>query len=105
MVPGSRVNHNNGDPSTIEIQVYHFSAVQAAAEDAEDIEDEVEDIVDSIEEAATDGGGAGCFIGTAAPVVNMGIGTSALFLICVLAAVIYTAVVRRRKNVYLRQLI
>jgi len=30
MVPGSRVNHNNGEPSTIEIQVYHFSGVQAA---------------------------------------------------------------------------
>jgi hypothetical protein len=29
MVPGSRVNHNNGNPSTIEIQVYHFSGVQS----------------------------------------------------------------------------
>jgi len=29
MVPGSRVNHNNGNPSTIEIKVYHFSAAQA----------------------------------------------------------------------------
>jgi len=29
MVPGSRVNHNKGNPSTIEIKVYHFSAVQA----------------------------------------------------------------------------
>jgi hypothetical protein len=29
MVTGSRVNHNNGNPSTIEIQVYHFSGVQA----------------------------------------------------------------------------
>ena len=26
----SRKNHNNGNPSTIEIQVYHFSAAQAA---------------------------------------------------------------------------
>jgi hypothetical protein len=31
MVPGSRVNHNNGDPSTIEIQVYHFSGAQAGS--------------------------------------------------------------------------
>jgi hypothetical protein len=29
MVPGSRANHNKGKPSTIEIKVYHFSAVQA----------------------------------------------------------------------------
>jgi len=32
-VPGSRVDHNNGDPSTIEIKIYHFSAAQAVAED------------------------------------------------------------------------
>lgn len=31
MVPGSRVNHNNGNPSYIELQVYHFSGVQAAS--------------------------------------------------------------------------
>jgi hypothetical protein len=31
MVPGSRVNHNYGDPSTIEIQVYHFSGAQAGS--------------------------------------------------------------------------
>jgi uncharacterized repeat protein (TIGR01451 family) len=30
IVPGSRVNHNDGTPSTIEIQLYHFSGVQAA---------------------------------------------------------------------------
>jgi subtilisin family serine protease len=29
MVPGSRVNHNETDPATIEIQVYHFSGAQA----------------------------------------------------------------------------
>ena len=29
MVPGSRVNHNNGNPSTIEIKVYHFTGVLA----------------------------------------------------------------------------
>jgi hypothetical protein len=32
MVPGSRVNHNHGDPSTIEIKVHHFSAVQAGVD-------------------------------------------------------------------------
>ena len=29
MVPGSRVNHNSGDPSAIEIMVHHFSGVVA----------------------------------------------------------------------------
>lgn len=29
MVPNSRVDHNNGNPSTIEIQVEHFSGAQA----------------------------------------------------------------------------
>ena len=31
MVPGSRVNHHHGDPSTIEMKVYHFSAVVAGS--------------------------------------------------------------------------
>lgn len=50
MVPGSRVNHNNGDPSTIEIQVYHFSGVQPG----------------SAAGSGSGGGGGGCFIATAA---------------------------------------
>ena len=29
MVPGSRVNHNNGSPSSIEIMVYHSAEFQA----------------------------------------------------------------------------
>jgi hypothetical protein len=48
MVPGSRVNHNNGNPSTIEIQVYHFSGAQAA------------------NVWSVSGSGGGCFIATAA---------------------------------------
>jgi acetolactate synthase regulatory subunit len=32
MVPESRVNHNKGKPSTVEIKVYHFSAVQAGSD-------------------------------------------------------------------------
>lgn len=51
MVPGSRVNHNDGDPSTIEIQVYHFSGAQA---------------VSNISAGGGGGGGGGCFIATAA---------------------------------------
>jgi hypothetical protein len=31
MVPDSRVNHNETDPATIEIQVYHFSGAQAGS--------------------------------------------------------------------------
>ncbi len=46
MVPGSRVNHNETDPATIEIQVYHFSGAQAGTFSA----------------AGGGGGGGGCFI-------------------------------------------
>ncbi|SPD73592.1 exported hypothetical protein [uncultured Desulfobacterium sp.] len=31
MVPGSRVNHNDGNPSTIEIKVYHTAGAQAGS--------------------------------------------------------------------------
>jgi len=27
--PSTRVNHNNGTPSAIEVQVYHFTGIQA----------------------------------------------------------------------------
>jgi hypothetical protein len=59
LVPGSRVNHNTGTPSTIEIRVNHFSGVQAAA------------AAGSVPPAPTptstptvtsSGGGGGCFI-------------------------------------------
>jgi len=104
MVPGSRINHNNGDPSKIEIQVYHFSAVQAAGDaTTTSVLDDAEDIVDEVEEAATGGSGGGCFIGTAAPALSMRKGISVLFLICALAAVSYMMAIRRRKNGYLRQ--
>jgi hypothetical protein len=49
MVPGSRVNHNNGNPSTIEIKVYHFTGVAAGIPAGGGIE-----------------AGIGCFIATAA---------------------------------------
>ena len=51
MVPGSRINHNNGDPSSIEIQVYHFSGMQAATTSG------------SLRSSSGSGGG-GCFIST-----------------------------------------
>jgi len=56
MVPGSRVNHNESNPSTIEIKVYHFSAVQAGAEPG-DLS------FPSLKGAET---GGGCFISTVA---------------------------------------
>ena len=57
MVPGSRVNHNDTDPPTIEIQVYHFSGAQPG--DGGD-----NDGVDN--GGGSGGGGGGCFIATAA---------------------------------------
>ncbi|MFO7737460.1 MAG: hypothetical protein R6V46_03235, partial [Desulfatiglandaceae bacterium] len=54
MVPGSRVNHNYGNPSTIEIKVYHFSAVQTGAYTSN---------ITTISDG-DGGGGGGCFIAT-----------------------------------------
>jgi hypothetical protein len=62
IVPGSRVDHSNGNPSTVEIKVYHFSAVQAAISTSDDTptpEDE-----DNGDSGEVDG--EGCFIATAA---------------------------------------
>jgi hypothetical protein len=58
MVPGSRVNHNNYTPAVIEIQVYHFSAVQAAT---------IQITVNSPPNPdGSSSGSGGCFIATAA---------------------------------------
>jgi hypothetical protein len=54
MVPDSRVDHNDGNPSTIEIKVYHFSAVLAMSETDSSISDNAAEQV------------GGCFIATAA---------------------------------------
>ena len=48
IVPDSRVNHNDYNPPVIEVQVYHFSGLQAAVPVAAD--------------TAGGGGGGGCFI-------------------------------------------
>lgn len=47
MVPGSRIDHNETDPPTIEIRVYHFSGVQAGSFSGV---------------SGGSGGGGGCFI-------------------------------------------
>ena len=54
MVPGSRENHHSGTPSTIAIQVYHFSGVQAGS------------IQGSPSSPGSRESGSGCFLGTAA---------------------------------------
>jgi subtilisin family serine protease len=51
MVPGSRVDHNETDPATIEIQVYHFSGAQAGLFSAT---------------SGSGGGSGGCFISSTA---------------------------------------
>ncbi len=54
MKPGSRVDHNNGSPSTIEIQVYHFTGVQGGSPSG------------SVGVSTDAAAGGGCFIATAA---------------------------------------
>jgi hypothetical protein len=43
LVPGSRINHTETDPALIEVQVYHFSAVQAIVGATEDEEEKPPD--------------------------------------------------------------
>jgi hypothetical protein len=69
MAPGSRINHNNGNPSTIEIQVYHFSGVQPG--------------LSSSSQVAGGGGGGGCLIATLSDGSRMG--KEIWFLIALLA--------------------
>jgi len=54
MVPGSRVNHPETTPSTIEIEVYHFSGTQVGKPSQPS------------SPSPSGGGGGGCFIATAA---------------------------------------
>jgi hypothetical protein len=56
VLPGSRINHNDTDPPTIEIRVFHFSGFQAA----------VAASVSSVGGGGGGGGGGGCFIATTA---------------------------------------
>ncbi|CAB1059315.1 Vibriolysin, extracellular zinc protease (EC @ Pseudolysin, extracellular zinc protease (EC [Olavius sp. associated proteobacterium Delta 1] len=63
MVPGSRVNHNDEFPAAIEIQVYHFSAVQAGTSGSDSSGTSGSSSASS---SGGGGGGGGCFIATAA---------------------------------------
>ena len=51
MVPNSRIDHNETDPPTIKIEVYHFSGAMAGSFSGA---------------GSGGGGGGGCFISTAA---------------------------------------
>jgi hypothetical protein len=91
MVPGSRVNHNNGFPPSIELQVYHFSAVQAAV---------VTGGGSSLSAASAagdgGGGGGGCFIATVGKGMDMQkivvlLMTFALAILCIIVAQKYKA--------------
>jgi hypothetical protein len=59
LLPGSRVNHNSGTPSTIEIRVNHFSGVQAAATLGSAPPTSTPTLTSS---GGGGGGGGGCFI-------------------------------------------
>ena len=87
MVPGSRVNHSQGFPPSIELQVYHFSAIQAAV-----VTGGTASSLDASALSGADGGGGGCFIGS-----SMGKGmngqtilvllmTFALAMVCIIMA-------------------
>jgi hypothetical protein len=62
MMPGSRKDHNDGALSTIEINVYHFSGVQAGL--AESPVAEVAPAVTGSESSSDDEGSGQCFINT-----------------------------------------
>ena len=55
IVPKTRVNHNNGTPSAIEIQLYHFSGLQAAGL-------AIGNTAAPLTSSGGGGGGGGCFI-------------------------------------------
>lgn len=55
--PITRVNHNNGAPSAIEVQVYHFTGIQAVDTGAAAVDSSA-----PIKVTSGGGGGGGCFI-------------------------------------------
>jgi hypothetical protein len=66
MVPGSRVDHPETSPASIELRVYHFTGVQAGlARSSADIDGDTAE-AGAPSGASSGGDGGGCFIATAA---------------------------------------
>ena len=64
IVPNTRINHNNGFPSTIEIRLYHFSGLQAAITAGVGASSSPPQIATGGGGDSGGGGGGGCFIDT-----------------------------------------
>jgi hypothetical protein len=93
MVPGSRVNHSQGFPPSIELQVYHFSAIQAAIVTGGSAAASVGDV--AALSGADGGGGGGCFIGTMGKGMN---GHKILVLLMTFALAMVYIIVRIRRT-------
>jgi hypothetical protein len=92
MVPGSRVNHSQGFPPSIELQVYHFSAVQAATVVSTAA---TGGSLSGAGAGADGGGGGGCFIAT----VGKGLdGETILVLLLTFALAMVFIIVRIRRT-------
>jgi hypothetical protein len=91
MVPGSRVNHSQGFPPSIELQVYHFSAIQAAVVTTGG---SASSLSDASALSGAEGGG-GCFIGTMGKGMN---GQKILVLLLTFALGIVCIFVRLRRT-------
>ena len=64
IVPNTRINHNNGLPSTIEVQLYHFSGLQADIPAGVGVSSSPPQIATGGGGDSGGGGGGGCFIDT-----------------------------------------
>jgi hypothetical protein len=65
MVPGSRVDHPETSPPSIEIRVYHFTGVQPAVASDSAAEDTGEEVAPGAASSGGGGSGGPCFISTA----------------------------------------
>jgi hypothetical protein len=86
VLPGSRINHNDTDPPTIEIRIFHFSGFQAA-------------VARISSSGGGGGGGGGCFIATTSNgTVLLHLIVYALFIFALASLCIYAfnKIMRRR---------
>jgi hypothetical protein len=65
MVPGSRVDHPETSPPSIEIRVYHFTGVQTAVASDSAAEDTGEAVAPGAASSGSGSSGGPCFISTA----------------------------------------